>query len=91
MNQKVETRLACDAVPGSLGVAQCVSDHDSDDEQRDQAVQRQARVKAGLARRGFTLQQLIDGSFWVTRSGLSVTLDDWHAVERFIVKAGCSA
>lgn len=89
MNHKAETRPTCDAVPGTFGVTQ--HDGDGDDDLREQASKRQARVKAGLARRGFTLQQLPDSSFWITRTCLSVTLDDWHAVERFIVKAGCES
>ena len=74
-------------MPGSLGITQ----HDGDDDLREQASKRQVRVKAGLARRGFTLQQLPDSSFWITRTWLSITLDDWHAVECFIVKAGCES
>lgn len=84
---KAEIRPTFDAGPGSLGVTQ----HDGDDDLRERASKRQARVKAGLARRGFTLQQLPDSSFLITPPCLSITLDDCYTVERFIAKAECES
>lgn len=84
MHHKNETRPACEAVPGSLGVAQAVSHHDSEVE----VVKRRERLRAGLARRGFGLQQLPDGAWLVFRWDRSNTLDDLHMVEQFLKRAG---
>lgn len=53
----------------------------------DHEAKRQARVKAGLAKRGFTLVALADGSWWVSRNGLFCSLIDWQAVEVWLRKA----
>ncbi len=62
------------------------SDLHCDDDER--AAQRRIALRASLARRGYVLHKLPDGSWLIARAEGACTLADLHEVEQFLRRVG---